>query len=239
MGVVSEGANELNPGPDRVSPWYIGLRFPARSAQAPSISGRDVPPELISMNFAHPLSDQLDALTDALAHPRTNLQAVVATLADNVTAAVPSFLGLTMTLLQAGRPVTVTAIDADLADAAGTSLRLPLERLAGAAPGSSVVFYAGQPGAFVDLAADTHYAYGLDGDVVLDGHLNPLTRLAGVHPGVNGSDEMTVINQAIGVLIARGLPPEEADDELLRRAAGHPRGLPGAAADLLIDTAGQ
>ncbi len=190
------------------------------------------------MDFPHPLSDQLDALTNALAEPGTDLQDVVAALADDVTAAVPSFLGLTLTVLLDGRPVTVTAIDPDLVAAAGTSLQLPLERLAGAAPGSSVVFYAGRPGAFVDLAADTRYAYGLDGDVVLDGHLNPLTRVSVVDPGINGSTEMSVINQAIGVLIARGHLPEEAHDELVRRAADHVGGLPGAAADLLTDTAG-
>ena len=114
------------------------------------------------MDLPHPLSAQLGALTYALEDPGIDLQAVIAELAADVTAAVPSFLGLTMTLLLDGRPVTVTAIDADLAVAAGASLQLPLDPLAGAAPGSSVVFYAGRPGAFVDLAADTRYAYGLD-----------------------------------------------------------------------------
>jgi len=98
-----------------------------------------------------------------------------------------------------------------------------------------VVFYAGRPGAFVDLAADTRFAYGLDGDVVLDGHLAHLDRAARVHPGVNGSDETRVINQAIGVLIERGHLPGEAHEELLRRAADHGRGLAGAAADLLTE----
>ena len=189
------------------------------------------------MDFPRPLSEQLDALTNALEDPGVDLRAVVAALADDVTAAVPSFLGLTMTLLLDGHPVTVTAIDADLAAAAGASLKLPLDPLAGAAPGSSVVFFAGRPGAFVDLAADTRYAYGLDGDVVLDGHLTTFPRAAGAHQGVNGSDEMTLINQAIGVLIARGYPPEEAHDELLRRAADHGRGLSGAAEDLLTESA--
>jgi hypothetical protein len=189
------------------------------------------------MHFPHCLSAQLGALTSTLDDPGIDLEAVIATLTADVTAAVPSFLGLTMTLLLSGRPVTVTAIDADLAATAGASLQLPLDPLAGAAPGSSVVFYAGRPGAFVDLAADTRYAYGLDGDVVLDAHLTSLPRAAGVHPGVNGSDEMTLINQAIGVLIARGHPPEEAHDELLTRAADHGRGLSGAAEDLLTESA--
>ena len=189
------------------------------------------------MNAPHPLNAQLGALTIALEDPEVDLQAVIAALAADVTAAVPSFLGLTMTLLLDGRPVTVTAIDADLATAAGTSLRLPLGPLAGAAPGSFVVFYAGRPGAFVDLAADTRYAYGLDGDVVLDGHLTPQTWPAGAHPGVSGSDELRVINQAIGLLIGQGRLPEEAHEELLRCAAHHGRGLSGAAEDLLTGAA--
>ena len=137
------------------------------------------------MDFPHVLSEQLSALTNALDDPGIDLAAVLGDLTGDVTAAVPSFLGLSMTLLLDGRPVTLTTIDADLAAAAGASLLLPLDPLAGAGPGSSVVFYAGRPGAFVDLAADTRYAYGLDGDVVLDGHLTTLTRAAGVHPGVN------------------------------------------------------
>ena len=188
------------------------------------------------MYFPHPLSEQLESLTKALADPGTDLQANIAALAADVTAAVPSFLGLTMTLLLDGRPVTVTAIEADLAAAAGASLLLPLDPLAGAASGSSVVFYAGRPGAFVDLAADTRYAYSLDGDVVLDPHLTGQPGARPVRPGVNGTDEITLINQAIGVLIARGQPPEEAHDELVARAADHPRGLPGAAEDLLAET---
>ncbi len=187
------------------------------------------------MPFSHRLSAQLGALTSALDEPGIDLQAVIAALTADVTAAVPSFLGLTMTLVLEGRSVTVMATDADLAAAAGASLRLPLEPLAGAAPGSSVVFYAARPGAFVDLAADTCYAYGLTEDVVLDGHLTPQSRAVQAHPGVYGSDEMRVINQAIGVLIEHGRLPDEAHEELLGRAARHGRCLPSVAKDLLTE----
>jgi hypothetical protein len=190
------------------------------------------------MHFPHRLSAQLGALTSALDDPAIDLQVVIAALTADVTAAVPSFLGLTMTLLLDGRPATVTAIDADLAASAGASLQLPLDPLAGAAPGSSVVFYAGRPGAFVDLATDTRYAYGLESDVVLDAHLTPLSQAVRAHPGVYGSDEMTLINQAVGVLIGQGYFPDEAHDELLRRAAHHGCGVPGAAQDLLTANVG-
>jgi len=169
--------------------------------------------------------------------PGIDLHAVICEVATDVTTAVPSFLGLSMTLLLNERPVTVTAIDADLAAAAGASLQLPLGPLAGAARGSSVVFYAGRPGAFVDLATDTRYAYGLDSDVVLDCHLTSNERAVRAHPGVSGSDELRLINQAIGVLIGLGHLPGEAHDELLRRATHHGRGLPGVAEDLLTASA--
>ena len=80
-------------------------------------------------------------------------------------------------------------------------------------------------------------AYCIDGDVVLDRHLTPLSRAVLAHPGVYGSDEMMLINQAIGVLIGLGHLPGEAHDELLRRATLYGRGLPGVAEDLLTANA--
>ena len=47
------------------------------------------------MNFPASLSQQLSDLTDALDDPGTDLQAILALLVDDLTAAVPSFLGLT------------------------------------------------------------------------------------------------------------------------------------------------
>ena len=54
------------------------------------------------MEFPASLSAQLSELTDALDDPGTDLQAILAVLIDDVTAAVPSFLGLIMTLRLAG-----------------------------------------------------------------------------------------------------------------------------------------
>jgi hypothetical protein len=46
---------------------------------------------------------------------------------------------------------------------------------------------------------------------------------------------MRVINQAIGVLIEHGRLPDEAHEELLRRAARHGLRLPCVATDLLTE----
>ena len=123
------------------------------------------------MDFPRALSGQLSALTDALDDPGTDLQAVLAVLVDDLTVAVPSFLGLTMTLRLGGDPDHADRDRWGPGDHRGASLQLPLDQLAGAGPDSVVVFYAGSPGAFVDMAADTRRAYDLDGQVVVDGHL--------------------------------------------------------------------
>ena len=68
-----------------------------------------------------------------------------------------------------------------------------------------MVFYAAPPGAFVDLAADTQFAYHLNGQVLLDQHLPSPDHPAGPS-GVSGDTETSTINEAIGVLIGRGHP---------------------------------
>ena len=176
------------------------------------------------MELPSTLLGQLASLTIALGEPGTDLQAILEVLVDDVTSAVPSFLGLTMTVQVDGHPVTMSAIDSDLPDAAGSSMSLPLDLITGMS-GATVVFYAYNPGAFVDLAADTRRAFDLDGQVVLDGHLD----LGGLDVGgpaaeISSVPENTLINQALGVLIARGYPPEDARIELRARADrdGHP-----------------
>ena len=181
------------------------------------------------------LTAQLSVLTAALDDPGTDLETILEVLVDDLSAAVSSFLGLTMTLQLDGCPLTLTTMDADLALTAGASLTLPVGRSTDGAPGCTVVFYARHPGAFVDLAADLHRVHDLDGDVYLDGHLPS----AGDQPcrsGITGLAELSVVNQAIGVLITRGYTPAEANAELRRRAAGTPHGVPEVAEHVLAST---
>ena len=190
------------------------------------------------MQFPYALSRQLAALTDSVDEPGTDLQAVLVGLADDLMAAVPSFIGLRMTLHLDNWPITVTTIEAGQAAAAGASLQFPLDQLAGAGPDGTVVLYAGQAGAFVDLAADARRVRRLDGGVVVDGHLS-CTDNPGAPgpPGASGLDESTVVNQAIGVLVDRGRLPDEAHEELLRRAAHVRQCVPDAARRLLAASA--
>ena len=94
---------------------------------------------------------------------------------------------------------------------------LPLDALGVTGPGGTVVFYAARPGAFVDLAADTSFAYSLDGHVRLDEHLPSPDHPTGP-PGVSGHTELSTINQAIGALLDRGHTTTEARGVLQRLA---------------------
>lgn len=169
------------------------------------------------MDFPASLSQQLSDLTDALDDPGTDLQTILAVLVDDLTAAVPSFLGLTMTLRVDGESVALTAIEADALPAARSSLQLPLDPMAGAGPGSAVVFYARDVDAFAELAADSRRLHGVDGQVLLDGHLPD--RDAVQSPLVTDPAQGVVIHRAMGLLIDQGLTPEQAAHELRRRAA--------------------
>jgi hypothetical protein len=103
---------------------------------------------------------------------------------------------------------------------------------------SRVVFYAGTPGAFTDLAADLSHALGgipveqrsttannadhrvtrVDGHrkvIELDADLPPISRTS----GLTGLAELTVLNRAIGILVDQGHDIEQAHQLLRHEAA--------------------
>jgi hypothetical protein len=129
---------------------------------------------------------------------------------------VRSSLGFTLRL-GGTPPATLTSVDhfVQTTDIAA-SLRFPLSWLGPEEDRSSIVFYAGAPGAFDDLAADL--ASGLDlstGCIRLDEDLTPELLVS----GVVGVEEMSTVNQAIGVLIGRGHTCETAQAELHRQSS--------------------
>jgi len=128
--------------------------------------------------------------------------------------AVPSYQGLTLIIADAANRLAITALETGMRqDVAGTSVLVPLS--ASDPPGTSLVLYAGQPGAFVDLAADLAWLTGYPvGEFVFDQHLSipPETGTDGV------ISALSAVNQAIGVLIGRGYTLERARFELDRRA---------------------
>ncbi len=167
------------------------------------------------------------------------LDASLAALTAVVEAAVPSYLGLQMTIGQNGHPVTLTRIAPHRT--ATTSVRLPLTVLGPRFDAESrVTLYAATAGAFVDLAADLSYALHVstctdrpsnagspDGDDQRHGQVGRDRRInldADLPPsplasGVSGLSELSTINRAIGVLIGYGEHPDDAADTLRRDAS--------------------
>ena len=157
------------------------------------------------MDLPDLLSDQLDLLSEALPDG-SDLTAILAVLTDDLVAAYPSYLGFTMTLsTNSGRFV----IDNRTADTAGSSILLP----ASSPSSDHIVLYAADPGTFLDLAAQARALFFPDEQIILDGHLDPITGSA--QPTLT---ERSDIDQAIGVLIEAGFPPTEAAAELRHRA---------------------
>lgn len=181
------------------------------------------------MEITDTLAADLALLTAAIAEPDadpvTGLPATVLGLVADARLAVPSFVGLTVTATNAGHAggasdgviLRLTLLDphVDPRDVA-TSLRLPglpgpIDRAGSGRATIALVLYAATPGAFVDLAADLAFLTGREPDAAdLDQHRG----LAG-EPNITGVlHSETVIHEAIGVLIARGRTPEQADAEL-------------------------
>jgi hypothetical protein len=160
------------------------------------------------------LAASLSVVGQALDDP-VDLEQLLRNLARDAKTAVPSYLGLSMHVVAARDEFTFTAMEysVDIAHIR-TSLRLPMGTNPTVAAGSTVTFYAGRSGALVDLAADLSWLLFLaPDDIILDRHL--------AVDGANVVDVLvanSAIQQAIGVLIERGLTAEEASSELLRLA---------------------
>lgn len=183
------------------------------------------------MDLVAALAADLAELSRAIGDPAVDLEADLLAVMTDVHNAVPSYLGLRLTMTVEGRRLSfATYADGAHPSATCSSLRLPLDSVAGTDGGSSMVFYAATPGAFVDLAADLAYALQLDpSDVVLDDDEVD----GGPSRGIDGLTAWSEINRAIGVLIGRGHTTESAHDELRRLADPHGGDLRDAAASVL------
>lgn len=186
------------------------------------------------MDISAPLSADLSALTEALDHRDVGLETYVARLAAEVRHGIASYLAMTMTIAADDHDVSFTVHEPPAAATPGhivTSLLIPLADAARVQPGSSVVLYAGTPGAFVDLAADLGYARGMDpSSLSLDRHLPAPADGA----GMRGLDGHLAINKAVGVLIDQGRTPESARRELRRLAGLDGGSVRRTAAEILL-----
>ena len=181
------------------------------------------------MDLPTALDHHLSEIVDGLENDEDSLIDALAALVTELRAAVSLYLGFRLCLVLDGWPVTLTAFPASDGPAPVTSMRLDLAGFGGGVdPADRIVFYAGTPGTFVDLAADYAYLHDLS-SVALDVELPPPT----VVSGVTGLTELMTINRALGVLLERGQGLEQARVTLHRRAGAAGMDLPGYAARLL------
>ena len=201
------------------------------------------------MALSAALTTHLHALSAQIATDEHQRAAAVGALTCDVTEAVASYLGLELVLLNHGYPWTLTSFEPSVQrDRIATSLRLRLSVLhvPDADPDSTITFYAGTPGAFVDLAADLSYATSSTIDsatsrcrqsaaaVSVDDRRQPTT----VQSGLAGGADLSTINRAIGFLIGHGCHPDEAHAELRRLAADDDVTVLVRAGQLLADDGG-
>ena len=197
------------------------------------------------MRIPPALAADLALLTQALDIDDVDVTSTLALLTTDVAAAVASYVGLTVRVGSVGSHAELTTLD-DTAEAARivTSLRLPLSGRTGTSdPWVLIVLYASALGAFVDMAADLAWLTRRQlGEIGLDLDLGEGIQ---AHPATSLRSRSTV-DQAIGVLVARGRTPEQATTELdsLAHGAGSDRlaaavallaVLPGPGADVTYD----
>lgn len=186
------------------------------------------------MKIGAALATGLGMLTAALDEPGADVLHSLYQLGVDAQAAVPTYLGLSITVDSSDPPFTFTTLEDGAADDVRTSLQLilPGVRDGRASPAVTLTLYAGVPGTFVDLTADLAWLTGRPpSDFVLDQHLSVPAEAD------TGTDlrAASVINQAIGGLIGRGYTPEQAHQELDTQAdsAGTDR---QTTAQLILDT---
>jgi hypothetical protein len=153
----------------------------------------------------------LTTLTDTLDDPDLDIADTLRQLATDTKRAVRSYLGLSVMITASGRQFTLTVLESGTEpEDIATSLRLPMPPSASdgsAASFAVLTLYAGHPGGFVDLAADLAWLTGRPlPEVVLDQHRTP-PRAPDTPSGLATA---SLIDQAIGVLIAHGYTPERA-----------------------------
>jgi hypothetical protein len=171
------------------------------------------------MKIGAALAADLGILTEALDAPGTDVVHSLQQLGVDAQAAVPTYLGLSMTVDGSDPPFTFTTLEDGAADDVRTSVRLTLpgDGDGRASPSVALTLYAEAPGTFVDLTADLAWLTGRPpSDFALDQHLSvPAKSDAGICLRV-----ASVINQAIGVLIGRGYTSGQAHSKLDTQADG-------------------
>jgi hypothetical protein len=186
------------------------------------------------MKIGAALAADLGMLTVALDEPDADVLRSLHQLGVDAQAAVPTYLGLSVTADGSDPPFTFTTLEDSAADDVRTSLRLTLPAVGDgrASPSVALILYAGTPGTFVDLTADLAWLTGRPpSDFALDQHLS----VPDGSDGASGLRAASIFNQAVGVLIGRGYTPKEAHSKLGIPAVGEGTDR-HTAAQFILDT---
>lgn len=180
------------------------------------------------VDLSAPLAADLHLLSAAVRDSGGDLETRLQALVADLSGAVTSYFGLTMTIGVDGHEISFTLTEHH--SKAATSLCIPLSAVTAGDSSGVLVLYADVPGAFVDLAADLAWVLKLDpAALVLDQHLVVPTSSG----GLVGLREHATINRAIGALLERGHTPESARAEVHRHADLDSGDVPAAAQRIL------
>lgn len=166
------------------------------------------------------LAADLRLLSEVLDSSGADVAATMTVLVSDAALAVPSYLGLSVRLLQGDAPALRITTFQGHPDPGliGSSLRFLVPGGSAGAdmdPPVELVLYAAEPGALIDLAADLAWLTGRElGEFRIDAD-----RHFPVDDGDMSFSSWSTVNQARGVLMGRGLSADEADRELEARAA--------------------
>jgi hypothetical protein len=176
----------------------------------------------------------LDQLRHLTADPdlADGLATALSGLCVDVEVAVPSWISVSIVLTSskdADVEVAVVAPGRKEGAEVFSSLAVPLSELE---PGDQLIIRAHAAGAFLLLADDLASRLGRTRPITLDRHLDPPPN-AGTAAAMFAG--LSLVDQAIGVLLDRGLSPPQAHQDLERRARASGVGV-AAAARLLLET---
>jgi hypothetical protein len=201
--------------------------------------------DVIEASSGQEHSVSLSADADAVLHELTasagtnsDLVGGLDALLVHATKAVPSCLGVSLTLSRRGSPITLAALtEGREGERVHSSLAIRLPTPAGdeVTGERALILYAATTEAFGALALDLLALLDLDpGKAILDGHLD-LPAGDGLAPGLRGQlDDVRTIDLALGVLLDRGVLTTAGWAELERLVA-HSGTSVVAAALLVLD----
>jgi hypothetical protein len=121
------------------------------------------------MNVPPAVVTDLTLLSAAIDEPESDLPAIVGVLSKSLADAIPSYLGMTLTLQINTVAVSVDTMEPEAALLVRASLKMALLPLFGSTATGSVAFYSRRAGTLSDLADNVTWVFNLDGRPVLDG----------------------------------------------------------------------